>query len=208
LKKTIATAVCAVFGFAILVAPALAATYPNMRVEFPTAGYALTGDGQANFVLTEKQYAYELRTDWQSGRRLFLNITSNNANYPAITATCVTGPEDPGHPANKGYPAMGADFYLSQNRLVANIQCYNAAHSAGYWVSFINPQNCFTVTKTPATDPRFTGGDHFTIDGPNCTATVSIRNGTQVTQITTGGKRSAPVIFNVPIHVEFDTAPS
>jgi hypothetical protein len=186
---------------------------------FPTAGYALTGDGQEyrnfdgqmNFVITEKQYAYELRTDWQAGRRLFLNITSNqsNVNYPAITYTCVTGPEDPAHPANKGYPAMGGDFYLSQNRLVANIQCYNAAHSAGYWVSFINPQNCFTVTKTPATDPRFTGGDHFTIDGPNCTATVSIRNGTKVTQITTGsGKSSTPVVFNVPIHAEFDTAPS
>ena len=198
--------------------PASATTYPNARSVFPVAGYALTGDGQeyrnfdgqANFVTTPEQYASELRTEWQAGRRLFLQITSNqsNVNYPAITYTCVTGPEDTSHPANANYSALGADFYLARSRLVANIQCYNATHDAGYWVAFINPQNCFTVTKTPAVDPRFLGGDHFTIDGPNCTATVSVRSGTKVTQITTGGKRSTPVVFNVPMHVEFDRAAS
>ena len=211
--------VSGLIGMACLVgaaAPASATTYPNARAVFPTAGYALTGDGQeyrnfdaqANFVSTELTNAYELRDDWQAGRRLFLNITSNQSNvsYPAISYTCVTGPEDPYHPASSTYPALGADFYLAKNLLVANIQCYNAAHSAGYWVAFINPQNCFTVTKTAATDPRFSGGYHYTIDGPNCTATVSIRNGTKVTQIVTGGKKSSPVVFNVPIHVEFDTA--
>lgn len=214
-----AAAACAVIGY-IVAAPALASTYPDARAVLPTAGYALTGDGdeyrnflgQANYVTTgEKQQAWELRIDWQAGRRLFLNITSNqsNVNYPAISYVCVTGPEDPNHPASKTYPAMGADFYHSSGRLLANIQCYNAAHDAGYYVSFLNPQNCITVTKTPASDPRFTGGDHFTLDGPNCTAHVSIRSGTKVTQIKSGsGKTAKPVVFNVPIRVEFDTAPS
>lgn len=219
MKRVVAyVAACAAMGY-ILAASALATTYPNARAVFPTVGFALTGDGQeyrnfdgqANFVITgEKSTAWELRTDWQVGRRLFLQITSNqsNVNYPAIVYTCVTGPEDPLHPASKTYPALGADFYLSRSHLVANIQCYNAAHDAGYFVSFINPQNCFTVTKTPAIDPRFIGGDHFTIDGPACTAHVYVRSGTKVTQIKTGGKSSTPVIFNVPMHVEFDTAPS
>lgn len=217
MKRLVASAAaCAVIGY-IVAAPALATTYPKTRAVFPSAGYALTGDGQeyrnfdgqANYVTTgERQNAWELRTDWQVGRRLFLNITSNqsNVNYPAITYTCVTGPEDPYHPASKTYPALGADFFLSQSKLLANIQCYNAAHDAGYYVSFITPQNCVVVTETVSTDPRFEGGDHFTIDGPNCTAHVYIRSGTKVTQIKSGsGKTAKPVVFNVPVHVEFDT---
>jgi hypothetical protein len=121
----------------------------------------------------------------------------------------VTGPEDPYHAANKNYPALGAAFYLGSTHLVSNIQCYNAAHDAGYWVSFISPQDCMTVTKTPSLDPRFEGGDHYTIDGPTCTATVSVRSGTKITQIKSGsGKTAKAVVFNVPVHVEFDTAPA
>lgn len=216
-RRVAAAAVCAVIGY-LVAAPAVAATYPNARTVLPAAGYALTGDGdeyrnfdgQANYVTTEP-IAYELSTDWQAGRRLFLQITSNQSNvdYPAIVYTCVTGPEDPSRPTNKNSPALGAAFYLSANQLVANIQCYNATHDEGYWVSFINPRGCITVTKTPASDPRFMGGDHYTIDGPNCTAHVSVRNGNKVTQIKTGaGKSSQPVVFNVPVHVEFDTSRS
>jgi hypothetical protein len=220
MKRLVASAVaCAVIGL-VVGAPAFAATYPNARTVVPTAGYALTGDGgeyrnfdgQWNYVVTPTvpYHNYELQIDWKAGRRLFLNITSNasNVNYPAIVYECVTGPEDPLKPANKNNPALGAAFYLAANRGVANIQCYNAAHDAGYWVSFINPLNCMTVTKEPSADPRFEGGDHYTIDGPNCTATVSIRNGTKVTQIKSGsGKTAKAVIFNVPVHLEFDSAP-
>jgi hypothetical protein len=220
MKRLFASALaCAVIGF-LVAAPAFAAAYPNARAVLPTAGFALTGDGQeyrnfdgqANFVSTPTvpNAPYELRIDWQAGRRLFLNITSNasNVNYPVISAECVTGPEDPAKPSNRNNPALGAAFYLTKSLLVSNIQCYNAAHDAGYWVSFISPQNCMTVTKTPSTDPRFEGGDHYTIEGPNCTATVSIRSGTKVTQIKSGsGKTAKPVIFNVPVYLEFDMAP-
>lgn len=219
MKRVFASALaCAVIGF-LVAAPAVAATYLKARAVLPTAGYALTGDGQEyrnfdaqyNFVSTptNPNGPYELRVDWLAGRRLFLNITSNNADYPVISAECVTGPEDPLKPTNRNSPALGAAFYLTQSLLVSNIQCYNAAHDRGYWVSFISPQNCMTVTKTPSTDPRFEGGDHYTIDGPNCTATVSIRSGTKVTQIKAGsGKTAQPVIFNVPVHLEFDSAPA
>ncbi|MDQ3957897.1 MAG: hypothetical protein M3273_06190 [Actinomycetota bacterium] len=193
-----------------------ATTYPNARTLFPTAGagFALSGDGREyrnfdgenNFVIT--QPAYELRTEWQAGRRLFLNITSNVSGvaYPPISYTCVTGPEDPLHPENPNYPALGADFYLSNARLLANIQCYNETHDAGYYVSFINPQTCFVVTETPSLDPRFIGGKHYMIDGAGCTATVSQRSGTKVTTITSGGRKGTPIVFNVPVHVEFDSA--
>lgn len=206
-------------GYAVA-APASATTYPKARALVPSAGYALAGDGteyrnfdfQSNYVTTATAgHPYELRIDWQAGRRLFLNITSNasNVSYPAISYTCVTGPEDPLHPANKGYPALGAAFYLTQSKLVENIQCYNATHDAGYWVSFLSPEKCTTVTKTASTDPRFEGGDHYTIDGPNCTAHVSIRNGTKVTQIKYGsGKTAKPIVFNVPVYLEFDSAPA
>lgn len=220
MKRVFASAVaCAVIGLG-MAAPAGAATYLKARAVLPTAGYALTGDGteyrnfdlQNNYVTTPTAgVPFELRVDWQAGRRLFLNITSNasNVDYPAISYTCVTGPEDPAKPSNKNNPALGAAFYLTSSKLVANIQCYNATHDEGYWVSFINPENCMTVTKTPSTDPRFEGGDHYTIDGPNCTATVSIRSGTKVTQIKSGsGKTARPVVFNVPVHLEFDSAPA
>lgn len=220
MKRFVASAVtCAVMGL-VVGAPALASTYPNARAVLPVAGYALTGDGQEyrnfdgqnNYVSTPTiGLPYELRVDWLAGRRLFLNITSNasNVNYPAISYTCVTGPEDPAKPANRNNPALGAAFYLTRSLLVSNIQCYNAAHDAGYWVDFIAPQNCMTVTHTPSTDPRFEGGDHYTVDGPNCTATVSVRSGTKVSQIKSGsGKSAKPVIFNVPVHLEFDMAPA
>lgn len=219
MKRLVAVvAVCAAIGYTVAV-PALATTYPKARAVLPPAGYALTGDGQEyrNFDLqnnyvttpTTPYSPYELRIDWQAGRRMLLNITSNqsNVNYPAISYVCVTGPEDPLHPANSTYPALGAAFYLTASRLVSNIQCYNAAHDAGYYVAILSPQNCMTVTKTPATDPRFLGGDHYTIDGPTCTATVSVRNGTKLTQIKSGGKNSAAVVFNVPVHIEFDAVP-
>ena len=220
MKRFVASAVaCAVVGL-IVVAPASAATYPNARAVLPTAGYALTGDGdeyrnfdlQNNYVTTPTlpNSPYEVRIDWLAGRRLFLNITSNQSNvaYPPITYTCVTGPEDPAKATNRNNPALGAAFYLSGSMIVSNIQCYNAAHDAGYYVAFINPRNCITVTKTASTDPRFQGGDHYTIDGPNCTATVSIRSGTKVTQIKSGsGKSAQAIVFNVPVHLEFDTAP-
>jgi hypothetical protein len=209
---------CAVIGL-VVAAPALATTYPNARAVVPTAGYALTGDGQeyrnfdgqANFVSTEKTGSYELRIDWQAGRRMFLNITSNasNVSYPAISYTCVTGPEDPTKPTNKNNPALGAAFYMTTTRLVSNIQCYNETHDEGYWVSFLSPENCMVLTKSPSSDPRFEGGDHYTIDGPNCTAHVSIRSGTTVTRIKSGsGKTAKPIVFNVPVHIEFDMAPA
>lgn len=221
MKKFVAlAAACAAIGY-IGAVPAGAATYPKARAVLPAAGYALTGDGteyrnfdlQNNHVTTPTAglHPYELRIDWQAGRRLFLNITSNQSGvaYPPISYTCVTGPEDPRHPANGNYPALGAAFYLTQSKLVENIQCYNAAHDAGYWVSFISPQNCTTVTKTPSLDPRFVGGDHYTIDGPTCTAHVSVRSGNKVTQIKSGsGKSAKPIVFNVPVHVEFDSAPA
>ncbi|HYP22424.1 MAG TPA: hypothetical protein VEV43_02525 [Actinomycetota bacterium] len=220
MKRLVAAAlVCAVVGV-VAATPAGAATYPRARTVLPTAGFALTGDGteyrnfdlQNNYVTTKTAgLPFEVRTDWQSGRRLFLNITSNasNVNYPAISYTCVTGPEDPLRPTNKNSPALGSAFYLSTNRLVANIQCYNAAHDAGYFVSFINPQDCITVTQSPSTDPRFEGGDHYVIEGPNCTAHVSVRSGTKLTQIKSGsGKSAKPVVFNVPIYLEFDSEPA
>ena len=209
---------CAAIGLAVA-APAGATTYPKARAVLPTAGFALTGDGteyrnfdlQNNHVTTKTAgHPFELRVDWQAGRRLFLNITSNASNvaYPAISYTCVTGPENPDRAANKNNPALGAAFFLGSTMLVTNIQCYNAAHDAGYFVSFINPQNCITVTKTASTDPRFEGGDHYTIDGPNCTAHVYVRSGTKLTQIKSGGGKTAkPVVFNVPIQLEFDSEP-
>src|SRR5688572_10484051 len=181
MKRFVASAVaCAVVGL-VVAAPAIAGTYPNARVVVPTAGYALTGDsdpsgeyrnfgGQNNYVTTPTlpNSPYELRIDWQAGRRLFLNITSNQSNvaYPPITYTCVTGPEDPYKATNRNTPALGAAFYLTRSLIVSNIQCYNAAHDAGYWVDLINEQSCMTVTKTASADPRFPGGDHYTIDGP------------------------------------------
>jgi hypothetical protein len=220
MKRFVASAVaCAVVGL-VVAAPAFATTYPNARAVLPTAGYALTGDGdeyrnfdgQNNYVTTPTlpNSPYELRIDWLAGRRLFLNITSNQSNvaYPPITYTCVTGPEDPNKATNRNNPALGAAFFLGRTFLISNIQCYNAAHDAGYYVSFISPQSCMTVTKTASTDPRFEGGDHYTIDGSTCTATVSIRNGTKVTQIKSGsGKSAKPIVFNVPVFLEFDTAP-
>ena len=221
MKRFLASAVaCAVIGL-VVAAPATAqTTYLKARAEVPTAGYALTGDGteyrnfdgQSNYVTTQTaSVPFELRVDWLAGRRLFLNITSNSSGvaYPPITYTCVTGPEDPYKASNRNNPALGAAFWLGTSRVVSNIQCYNAAHDAGYWVSFLNPQNCMTVTKTPSADPRFEGGDHWVIDGPNCTANVSTRSGTKVTQIKYGsGKTAKPIAFNVPIHLEFDSAPA
>jgi hypothetical protein len=87
MKRLVAAAVaCAVIGL-ILGAPALATTYPKARAVLPTVGFALTGDGteyrnfdgQVNFVTTETIGSSELRVDWLAGRRLFLNITSNDA---------------------------------------------------------------------------------------------------------------------------------
>jgi hypothetical protein len=208
---------CAAMTYLVMT-PATASTDPKARALVPNSGYAVTGDGQTpagasteyrNFDgqnnPTLASWVFDSKVDWQAGRTFHLSITSNRSSvaYPPITYTCVTGAENN---QTKGGTYYGAELYITSNLQGGNLQCYNAAHSAGYFVYLTNASSCLTKSNSPSTDPRFVGGTHWTIDGPGCAAEVSIRSGNKVTEIQNGsGKTAQPVIFNFPIHIEFDT---
>jgi hypothetical protein len=159
--------------------------------------------GENNQVYTPAEYgSFQLHVDWQApaARRLELQITSPTP----ISYTCVTGSEDPARPNGPPYGA-GLHAYSGGK---AQLNCYNEARDRGYMVYTVSP--CVTMTRTgPPVDPAFAAagvpGWHYVIDGRQCRATVSVRNGQKLNVITVDGGRKSPAkVFDFPFYVEAD----